>query len=75
MRGDSLGEPWLGVDLDETYIAGDPVTVSGLLMEIAPGEQTSFWVTAQVVAHLQTAQSGRVRIHARFAPVTQSTLT
>jgi hypothetical protein len=56
--GDSLGEPWLGVDLEEIYVAGDPVTVSGLLMEVAPGERTSFWVTA---THRESKQRHRVK--------------
>jgi hypothetical protein len=56
--GDSLGEPWLGVDLEETYVAGDPVTVSGLIMEVAPGERTSFWVTA---THRESKQRHRIK--------------
>jgi len=45
LRGDRPDGPWLGLDLEETYPANEPVTLSAELLGAVADEQTGVWVT------------------------------
>lgn len=49
MRGSGPEQPWLGLDLEETYPAGHPVRLCAELLGASPDETTTVWATAQSV--------------------------
>jgi len=49
MRGDSPARPWLGLDLEETYPAGQTVELSAQLFGAEPCDATAVWVRVRAV--------------------------
>ncbi|HSV66516.1 MAG TPA: hypothetical protein VLJ59_11495 [Mycobacteriales bacterium] len=53
VRGDTPERPWLGVDLEEQYLAGQPVPVTVDLLGAAASPRTAVWVRVRPAGTLR----------------------